>query len=75
MQAKINGKLVKPKLIESGVRQGYSLSPLIFIIVIDEIIQKLRQQGSDYKMGNKEIGILCYVEDDAVIVENEDLHI
>lgn len=62
-------KLTKPIPVNSGIRQGDSLSPLLFNIIMDEIIVKVRT-GNGYKMGNEEIKIICYA--DAVLLANSE---
>ncbi|XP_015187255.1 PREDICTED: uncharacterized protein LOC107072109 [Polistes dominula] len=58
-------------MVERGIRQGDSLSPLLFTIIMDEIIKKVREQRG-YQMGNREIKISCYADDAVLIAENED---
>lgn len=60
--ARINGQLTNGIPISNGIRQGESLNPLPFNIIMDEIIKILRK-GIGYRMGNKEIQILCYAHD------------
>ena len=70
IQAKIKGELTNPILAGNGIRQGDSLSPLLFNIIMDEIIKKVSKLRG-YKMREKKINILC--ADNAVLVaENED---
>lgn len=71
IQAKIQGKLSEPIPVGQGIRQGDSLSPLLFNIVMDEIIRKVRN-GEGYKMGNQQIKILCYADDAVLVAESED---
>lgn len=47
------------------------MSPLLFNLVMDEIIKKVRRLKG-YKMGNENISILCYADDAVLIAENED---
>ena len=61
IQAKINGELTDPIPAGNGIRQGDSLSPLLFNIIMDEIIKKV-SKFRGYKMGEKKINILCYAD-------------
>lgn len=66
------GKLSQPIKYETGIRQRDSLSPLIFnLIMMDEIIKNVRKRRG-YKMGEKEIKIICYADDAIITTENED---
>lgn len=71
IQARINNKLTKPIQVNNGIRQGDSLSPLLFNIIMDEIIKKVRV-GRGYRMGNEEVTIICYADDAMICAENED---
>lgn len=59
------------KFSNKGIRQGDSLNPLLFNIIMDEIIGGVRNLNG-YKMGNHNITILCYADDAVLIAENED---
>lgn len=42
---------------------------VLFDIVMDEVIQKVRQ-GQGYRMGNRENQKLCYADNAALITKN-----
>lgn len=71
IQAKINGVLTEPIAVGRGIRQGDSLSPLLFNIIMDEVIRSVRTLKG-YRMGNREIAILCYADDAVLVAESED---
>ena len=50
-------------LVQNGVRQGEVLSPLLFSIYVDELIQKLRKSGIGCWVGAKFMGIFAYADD------------
>ena len=57
--------------ITRGIRQGDSLSPLLFSIVMDKTLSYVKHlQG--YRMGSEEINIVCYADDIALITDTED---
>lgn len=55
-----------------GFRQGGSLSPFLFNLIIDKIIEELSAMGLGYRMGQNKISIICYADDAVVITEKED---
>lgn len=71
VQPRINGKLIKAIPVNSGIRQGDSLSPLLFNVVMDEVIKKVKLSRG-YRLGDKEVKILCYADDAVLFAENED---
>ena len=71
IQARINGELTQKIEVNNGIRQGDSLSPLLFNIIMDELIIQVRKLKG-YKMGDREIKILCYADDAVLIAESED---
>lgn len=52
------------------IRQGYSLSPMIFNLVMDKLIDNVKTTKG-YKMGKKNLNILCYAEEAVLIVDTE----
>jgi len=50
--------------VATGIRQGDSLSRILVNIIIDEIINEVKQAGREYgRMGEKEIQILRYADE------------
>jgi len=58
--------------ISTGIRQGESLSPVIFNLIMYEIIKDVQKAGHGYRTNTGEITILCYADDAVIISENED---
>ena len=58
-----NGAKSEEFNVMNGVRQGAVLSPLLFSIYINELIQKLRYSGIGCWIGNKFSGIFAYADD------------
>ena len=60
-----DGKLTKPFNVQTGVGQGYLLSPIIFLMVVDWVT---RQSTADQKTGiqwtfNKQLEVLDFADD------------
>ena len=49
--------------IQAGVRQGGILSPCLYAIFIDSVINKLRAAGLGASIGNHYLGCLLYADD------------
>ena len=53
--------------VTNGVRQGGVLSPVLFIVYIDELLQKLRHSGYGCYVGPHFLGALAYADDIVLI--------
>ena len=69
---KIADKLSDKIPLTTGIRQGDSLSPTLFNIIMDEIITEVKKVERGYRMGDKEIKAICYADDVVLISESED---
>ena len=49
--------------VTNGVRQGGVLSPILFIVYMDELLQKLRKSGYGCYIGPHFLGALAYADD------------
>jgi hypothetical protein len=58
-------------IMKNGIRQGDSLSPVLFNLIMDKIIANLLKELG-YKMGNDSIHIICYADDAVLIADNEE---
>ena len=67
MQVKWKSELsnVFPWMI--GVRHGGCLSPIIFTLFLDELIQKLKHSGIGWHIGRTYCGVLGYADDMAIV--------
>ena len=58
-----NGRLSKPYQIYAGVRQGGSLSPVIFSVYVDSVIDVLLKSNLGCYIGHTFLGIIMYADD------------
>ena len=58
--------------IKTGIRQGDSLSPLLFNVLMDRIIYNVKNVNHGYRMGNNYIKIVCYAADAVLIADSDD---
>ena len=67
IEVKLEGKIP----VNQGIRRGDSLSPLLFNIVMNEIIKNLKfLQG--YPLGDENVNMISYADDATLITDNED---
>ena len=62
-------------IMERGVKQGDSHSPLLFIIVMDQILEQCTRRTARCKAGNykmRYVQSLIYADDTVMIVSNEE---
>lgn len=72
-KVKVNGKSSSVFEVNTGVRQGDSLSPILFNLGIEGALQKLRETDLGIKIGVK-INVLAYADDVTILAESlEDL--
>lgn len=71
MKAKIHGQLSETIPTGTGIRQGDSLSPLLFNIIMDEIVKKVKTKRG-YPMGDNTISVVCYADDAILLARSED---
>ena len=71
-QIQIEGRKTRKIPMQTGIRQGDSLSPILFNLIMEEIISEVKTIGKGYRLGDKEIKIICYADDAVLISEDED---
>ena len=59
----VNGSLSRPLSINRGVKQGSILSPLLFIIVIDPLLKKLRNINAGLSVNGTYVGAAAHADD------------
>uniref|UniRef100_A0A670KC70 Reverse transcriptase domain-containing protein n=1 Tax=Podarcis muralis TaxID=64176 RepID=A0A670KC70_PODMU len=67
----INSNLTNSFMITKGTRQGCPLSPLLFIMVLEVILKKIRETSEirGIKIGKKEYKVKAYADDLVVTIE------
>lgn len=70
-KVRVNKTLTRAIKTRIGIRQGDSLSPLLFNLIMDKIIEAVKKCGIGYRLRNR-VGILCYANDAILLVESED---
>ena len=63
LQVKWNNSISSKFGVTNGVRQGGVLSPLLFTVYIDELLEKLKRKGIGCHLGLHFVGALGYADD------------
>ena len=67
VSVKFNDCHSRPWLVQRGVRQGRVLSPLLFSLYINEIIEKISDMDYGCLLTSLKFNILCYADDTALV--------
>lgn len=67
----VGGKSTRKIEINSGVKQGCPRSPLLFNLIIDELIEKLKRTNIDIELGGEKICCMAFADDLVLISENK----
>lgn len=69
----VGGKAIQKIKINSAVKQGCPLSPPLFNLVMDELIEKLKSKNIGVKINGTLLSVMAFA-DDLVIVTEENVH-
>ena len=68
---RINGMYSNWFSITSGLRQGCSLSPLLFNLLVDDLATRIKSLGNGVTITAEKISILLYSDDVVLLSDNE----
>ena len=68
---RINGKLTEWFDVSCGLKQGCSLSSILFNLYINDLILKINSLDIGIEINGEKVGILAYAEDVVLLAENE----
>ena len=69
----VGGKTTRRININSGVKHGCPLSPLLFNLIIDELIEKLKETNIGIQLGESKVFCMTFA-DDLVLITEERIH-
>ena len=67
-----NGELSEPYSVERGVKQGYVLSPALFLLVLDPLLTQLEQSGLGLSINNFYAGGFLHADDVRTLATSAD---
>ena len=68
---RLNGHCTDWFAVGSGLRQGCSLSPLLFNLFLNDLALKIKAVSKGVMIDDERVCILCYADDLVLIAENE----
>ncbi len=66
----LNGHLGGWFPVKAGVRQGDSLSPTLFSIFIDDLVQQIKDVRGGIRVAGHQLALLMYTDDIVIISED-----
>ena len=71
---KVNNLLSTEFTIERGVKQGSILSPILFTLVIDPLLEKMASSGLGVSIAGLQLGTMAYADDIRTITNSVEAH-
>jgi endonuclease/exonuclease/phosphatase family metal-dependent hydrolase len=69
---RVNGELSNTIATSAGIRQGDSLSPFLFNLIMDRIIEEVVSLKVGYRLGKESISVVCYADDAVLLAESQE---
>ena len=66
----VRGKFTRRITINSGVKQGFHLSPFLFNVIMDELLERIEQKKFGAKIGNICVSVMEFVDDLVLMAED-----
>lgn len=67
----LNGRLTEWFPVDYGVRQGDTLSPTLFSIYVNDLVDDVKSLGLGVPVGDMKISIFLYADDVVLLAETE----
>ena len=66
----VGGKSTRKIKINSGVKQGCPLSPLLFNLILDELLENLKKLGVGININDQLVSVMAFADDLVLITEH-----
>ena len=66
----VGGKSTRKIKINSGVKQGCPLSPLLFNLILDELLENLKKLGVGININDQLVSVMTFADDLVLITEH-----
>jgi len=60
VKVKVSGLIWDPVQVKSGLKQGDSLSPILFNLVLERVIREINVNNQGFKLQDSSIGLIRY---------------
>ena len=72
-RVRVNGALTNPFSCDIGIRQGYNLSPLLFILFVSDLETHLKTNGArSISVSNSRVSLLVFADDVVLLAETQE---
>jgi hypothetical protein len=73
IRVQVGNLVTDPTTVNSGLRQGDSLSPILFNVVLEKVIKEMKIGPNEgIRLQDTSIGLLAYVDDIVLMKESQD---
>jgi len=72
IKIQVGNSLSTATQVKTGLRQGDALSPILFNLTLEKVVQSTSFEHGDVKIGETKISLLAYADDLVLLAENKE---
>jgi len=72
IKVQVGNSLSTAAQVRIGLRQGDALSPILFNLALEKVVQSTCFEQSEVQIGETKVGFLAYADDLALLAENKE---